>query len=162
MIGAWRSTIVALFAIVLAAPALAQSKKTPPPNPPAIPNNAANPDVDIAFGAYQRGFYLTALAEATKRAQQKDTQAMTLLGELYAQGLGVGRDDSKAAQWYKLAAAQGDRGAMFALAMFNFEGRAGSRNPDEGARLLSGAAQLGHPAAAYDLCLLYTSPSPRD
>jgi hypothetical protein len=155
MIGAWRSTIVALFAIVLAAPALAQPKKTPPPNPLAIPNTAANPDLDIAFGAYQRGFYLTALAEATKRAQQKDTQAMTLLGELYAQGLGVGRDDSKAAQWYKLAAAQGDRGAMFALAMFNFEGRAGSRNPDEGARLLSGAAQLGHPAAAYDLGLLY-------
>ena len=80
---------------------------------------------------------------------------MTLLGELYAQGLGVGRDDSKAAQWYKLAAANGDRDAMFALAMFNFQGRAGARNPEEAARLLEAAAKLGHAAAAYDLGLLY-------
>ena len=62
--------------------------------------------------------------------QQNDPAAMTLLGELYAQGLGVGRDDAKAAQWYKLAAEHGDRDAMFALAMFNFEGRAG-RATDE-------------------------------
>ena len=44
---------------------------------------------------------------------------------------------------------------MFALAMFNFEGRAGPRNPDEAARLLAAAAKLGHAAAAYDLGLLY-------
>ena len=112
-------------------------------------------NADIAYGAFQRGQYLTALAEATKRAQQNDPAAMTLLGELYAQGLGVGRDDSKAAQWYKLAAAHGDRDAMFALAMFNLEGRAGARNPDEAARLLAAAAKLGHAAAAYDLGLLY-------
>ena len=137
-----------LAAQIFSQPALAQPKKTSPPNPLAIPNAAANPDLDLAFGAYQRGFYLTAQAEATKRAQQNDPKAMTLLGELYAQGLGVGRNDSKAAQWYKLAAAQGDRDAMFALAMFNFEGRAGSRNKEEGARLLAGAAKLGHPAAS--------------
>ena len=124
--------------------------------PPAAPNAApGRANADVAFGAYQRGFYLTALAEATKRAQQNDPPAMTLLGELYAQGLGVGRDDSKAAQWYKQAAALGDRDAMFALAMFNFEGRAGPRNPEEAARLLAAAAKLGHPAAAYDLGLLY-------
>ena len=80
---------------------------------------------------------------------------MTLLGEIYAQGLGVARDDAKAAQWYKLAAGHGDAHAMFALAMFNFEGRAGARNPEEGAKLLDQAAKLGHPLAAYDLGLLY-------
>ena len=92
-------------ALVLATqPALAQTK-TPPKTPAAalatpLPHNA-----DIAYGAYQRGLYLTALAEATKRAQQNDAHAMTLLGELYAQGLGIGRDDGKAAQWYKQARA---------------------------------------------------------
>ena len=55
----------------------------------------------------------------------------------------------------RLAAAQGDRNAMFALAMFDLEGRAGARNPDEAARLLAAAAKLGHAAAAYDLGLLY-------
>ena len=80
---------------------------------------------------------------------------MTLLGEIYAQGLGVGRDDSKAAQWYKMAAAKGDRDALFALAMFNFQGRATTRNLEEAARLLEAAAKLGHAGAAYDLGLLY-------
>ena len=126
--------------------------------PPPTPNAAANADqsnIDVAYGAFQRGLYLTAFNEATKRAQQNDPAAMTLLGEIYAQGLGVGRDDSKAAQWYKLAAAKGDRDAMFALAMFNFQGRAGARNPAEAARLLEAAAKLGHAGAAYDLGLLY-------
>lgn len=113
MTGAGRCSIMALFALVLAAPALAQTKtappKTPPVNPLAMPNNAPaaapGPDADIAFGAYQRGMFMTAFAEAAKRAQQKDTAAMTLLGELYANGLGVGRDDIKAAQWYKIGRA---------------------------------------------------------
>ncbi|MFI4972856.1 MAG: sel1 repeat family protein, partial [Hyphomicrobiales bacterium] len=88
------STIVALCALAtLAAPALAQpAKKKPPPAPPAATKFDTG-NLDIAYGAFQRGYYLTALAEATKRAQQNDTAAMTLLGEIYAQGLGVGRDD---------------------------------------------------------------------
>ena len=150
-----RRIVVALCALAtVAAPVLAQPKKLPP----AAPKTAAKTDngnVDLAYSAFQRGFYLTALNEAAKRAKQNDPAAMTLLGEIYAQGLGVGRDDAKAAQWYKLAAAHGDRDAMFALAMFNFEGRGGPRNADEAARLLAAAAKLGHTAAAYDLGLLY-------
>ena len=53
---------------------------------------------------------------------------MTLLGELYANGLGVANDDKKAAEWYKLAAERGDREAMFALAMFRMSGRGGPRD----------------------------------
>ena len=153
-----RRTVVALCALAaLSAPVLAQPKKSPP-TPSAAPNAAANANAgnaDLAYGAFQRGYYLTALAEATKRVKQNDPAAMTLLGEIYAQGLGVGRDDVKSAQWYKLAAARGDRDAMFALAMFNFEGRAGPRNPGEAARMLAAAAKLGHAPAAYDLGLLY-------
>ena len=116
---------------------------------------ATNPNFDAAYGAYQRGLYLTALADASQRAQQGDPAAMTLLGELYAHGSGIGRDDEKAKQWYQAAAARGDRDAMFALAMFNFAGRGGPRNEQEGTRLLSEAAKLGHAAAAYDLGLIY-------
>ena len=80
---------------------------------------------------------------------------MTLLGELYAGGLGVPQNDVKAADWYKLAADRGDREAMFALAMFRLQGRAGPRDRDAGAKWLAAAAKLGHPLAAYDLALLY-------
>ena len=86
MTTARRGTLVALLTAVLAAPALAQTK---PPQP--APTTAPAPaNVDLMFGAFQRGSYLTAMAEATKRVQQNDPKAMTLLGELYAQGLGVG------------------------------------------------------------------------
>ena len=71
---------------------------------------------------------------ATKRVEQKDDpKAMTLLGELYANGYGVDRDDKKAAEWYRLAADRGDREAMFALAMFRLGGRAGPRQSRGGA-----------------------------
>src|SRR4029078_117695 len=81
-------------------------------------------EADMAYGAYQRGFYMTAFAIATRRVEQKgDVKAMTLLGELYANGYGIARDDAKAAEWYRLAADRGDRDAMFALAMFHLGGR---------------------------------------
>ena len=89
----------------------------------ASANTTDQSNIDIAYGAYQRGLYITAFNEATKRAQQNDAAAMVLLGEMYAQGLGVGRDDAKAAQWYKAAAEKGNRDALFALAMFSFQGR---------------------------------------
>src|ERR1700675_297970 len=134
----------ALAVFALGSPAMAQVTRNAPPLQPPVPNATANTDqgnIDIAYGAFQRGLYITALNEASKRAQQNDDAAMTLLGEIYAQGLGVGGDDSKAAQWYKLAAAKGSRDALFALAIFNFQGRAGTRNLDEAARLLDAAAK---------------------
>ena len=152
-----RGAVLSL-SLLAAAPALAQTKPpnatplpTPSPNAPAVPQG----DTDLAYGAYQRGYFLTAFNEASKRAQQNDAAAMTLLGELYANGLGVGRDDIKAAQWYKMAAAQGNRDALFALAMFAFAGRAGPSDPTEGTRLLTEAAKLGNPIANYNLGLLY-------
>jgi TPR repeat protein len=147
-------TLAALTALI-AAPSLAQPAKKTPALPPPAATITNNGSVDLAYGAFQRGQYLTALDEASKRARQNDPAAMTLLGEIYAQGLGVGRDDSKAAQWYKLAASKGDRDAMFALAMFDLQGRAGPRDRDGAARLLEEAAKLGHAPAAYDLGLLY-------
>ena len=71
----------------------------------------------LRFGAYQRGFYLTAFSIATRRVEEKgDVKAMTLLGELYANGFGVGRDDKKADRLVPARRARGDREAMFALA----------------------------------------------
>jgi TPR repeat protein len=158
----------ALLALALASsqPVFAQSGA---PRPPAAkPNRAAapgekttpatpaGPPPDMAYGAFQRGYFITAFSLATDRVtNDADPKAMTLLGELYAEGLGVPQDDRRAAEWYKLAAARGDSNAMFALAMFALNGRAGSRDRDASTRWLTAAAKLGHPLAAYDLALLY-------
>jgi TPR repeat protein len=107
-------------------PAVEKPKvESPAPVTPA----AASNDIDPAFGAFQRGYFLTAFREASKRAgEANDLKSMTLLGELYAAGLGVQANDQKAAEWYRLAADRGDPDAMFALAMFNFGGRGGLRD----------------------------------
>src|SRR5580704_6735557 len=143
--------LAALAAAILPLPAAAQNPPATPkaqpakPKPPAAapstpapaPAPAANGrEPDLAFGAFQRGYYITAFALATKNVDDKsDPKAMTLLGELYANGLGVPQDDQKAADWYKLAADRGDREAS--------------------AKWLAAAAKLGQPLAAYDLALLY-------
>jgi TPR repeat protein len=160
----------ALLGVALHHSAFAQSGAPRPPaaKPNAKPNRVAapgektapatpaGPPPDMAFGAFQRGYFITAFSLATDRVtNDADPKAMTLLGELYAEGLGVPRDDRRAAEWYKLAAAHGDSNAMFALAMFALNGRAGPRDRDASTRWLAAAAKLGHPLAAYDLALLY-------
>ena len=65
------------------------------------------------------------------RRGEERPKAMTLLGELYADGSAFRNDDKKAAEWYRLAADRGDREAMFALAMFRMAGRGGPRDRDE-------------------------------
>ena len=121
----------------------------PPPSRQAIPISPSAP--------IQRGYYLTAFNEATKRAQQNDPAAMTLLGELYAQGLGVGRDDdARPREWYKLAAAQRRPQRHVRARDVQFRRPRAARTTRTKPRSCSSeAAKLGHPAAAYDLGLLY-------
>ena len=80
----------------------------------ALASPAGGRAPDLAYGAYQRGLYITALREATARLERnrEDAAAMTLLGELYNQGLGVAADPAKAMEWYRLAAQRGDPHAL--------------------------------------------------
>src|SRR5258705_12134893 len=93
------------------APATTAKPATPPAAPTATVTAAPPPDdpnVDLVFGAYQRGQSKTALELATRRAQENgDPKAMTMLGELYANAMGVKRDYAAAAEWYKRAADAG-------------------------------------------------------
>jgi TPR repeat protein len=149
--------LLALFTALWISPALAQPKPATPPKPVATqPATAASTaDPDPAYSAFQRGFYLSAFREAIRRAtEENDPKSMTLLGELYADGLGVPNDDNKAVEWYNLAIARGNREAMFSLAMFRMTGRGGPADRKEAARLMDEAAKRGHVIAAYDLALL--------
>lgn len=138
--------------------------KSVPPTPPARPepDNKANaqapddPNADLVYGAYQRGLYKTAFDLALKQAEEdKVPAAMTMLGELYANGLGVKRDYGKAIEWHQRAADLGDREAMFALAMLRISGRGGPPDRASAVKWLASSAKLGEPKAAYNLALLY-------
>jgi len=69
----------------------ASPKPTPTPAATVIPAPPTdNSNADLVFGAYQRGQYKTAFDLATVRAQAGDPKAMTMLGELYENGMGIG------------------------------------------------------------------------
>jgi TPR repeat protein len=125
----------------------------------AVAPAQAAPEPDLAYGAYQRGLYVTALREATKRleANPEDAAAMTLLGELFNQGLGVAQDPVKAAEWYRLAAQRGDAHALASLGLMAMDGRGMAKNPIQGVSFLEQAAAKGEASAAHNLALLKLS-----
>lgn len=120
----------------------------------AAPAEAATAP-DMAYGAYQTGHYRRALAEALKRieADNNDAAAMTLLGELYRQGLGIAPDQKIATEWYDRAEARGDINAAFALATQLLDEKSGKRDASRAGALLEKAAAAGHPAANYNLAV---------
>jgi TPR repeat protein len=129
------------------------SAPPPPAMPGTVPSTADT--IDLAYGAYQRGYYITALGHATPRALEGDAIAQTLLGILYERGLGVPRDYSKAADWYGLAAAQGNHDAEEALGMMYLRGRGVAADQAKALDLLKKAADAGRPAAMAQLASLY-------
>ena len=127
--------------------------------PKAIPSPVAASDanVDVAFGAYQRGLFATALREATRRvtANGADATAMTLIGEIYRDGVSVKRDYAEAARWYRLASNLGNRAAQFQLGMMLLQGAEGVNADRTAAQaLLEKAAAQGHSGALYNLATI--------
>ena len=113
-------------------------------------------DVDLAFGAYQRGFYSTAMRETMKRlgGNPHDGAAMTLAGELYAQGLGVREDKAEAARWYALGAEAGDPQAMFELAIARMRGEGVAKDRDGAKAMFMAAAAHDNAGALFYLGLI--------
>jgi uncharacterized protein len=111
---------------------------------------------DVAFGAYQRGLFVTALKEASERLKKnpQDSAAMTLLGVLSDTGSGVVQDKTKATGWYQLAHERGDVNATFAFAMALIKGEGIAHDRAKGQELLRQAVDQGHPYASYNLALI--------
>lgn len=110
---------------------------------------------DYAYGAYQRGYFLTALELALPRAEQGDAAAQTLIAEIYARGLGVAQNAERAAGWYQLASNNGDRLATFELGMLYQDGVGVPRNRQRAAELFTASAEAGYIPAKYNLALLH-------
>jgi TPR repeat protein len=69
-----------------------------------------------------------------------NAHVMFRLGRLYANGIGVARDDIEAVRWYRMGASAGNLNATGALAMALIEGRGATKDEQEGLRLLRAAA----------------------
>ncbi len=139
---------------------------------PTLPSPVASPlagpassDVDAmesAFGAFQRGYYLTAMELALPRAQLGDPAAQTLLAELFAGGLGVPRNMDDAAFWYEQAARGGDAAAQFKFGVMLLEGRYVEANRERAEKLMKQAADAGNAFAQFNHAQILVSAKPGD
>lgn len=77
----------------------------------------AHGDFARGYRAYERGDYATAFHQFAKAAKRGHATAQISLGWMYAQGLGVHRDDRKALYWYRRAADQGHQDAQAILSI---------------------------------------------
>jgi uncharacterized protein len=112
---------------------------------------------DAAYEAFDQGKYLTALDLAQKAAAKGDPQAHTLVGRIYAEGVGVPQNLSLAAQWYARAAELGDVEGAFAYGVMLAKGQGVQKDMEAAARMLEAAAARRHPLANYNLALLFLS-----
>lgn len=121
------------------------------------------PDATLqAFGAFQRGYYLTAMELALPRAQLGDPAAQTLLAELFAAGLGVPRSMDDAAFWYKQAADSGDASAQFKYGLMLLEGRYVKADRAKAEELMKKAADAGNAFAQFNHAQILVSGKPGD
>lgn len=113
------------------------------------------PGDDAAYEAFDQGQYLTALELGIKAAERGEPTAHTLIGRIYAEGLGTSKNTPLAARWYSRGAELGDPEAMFAYGLMLAEGEGVEKDRVEAARFLEAAASKRHPLANYNLALLF-------
>lgn len=118
---------------------------------PALPEEKPfTGKIDEAYGAFQRGRYLTAMELALPRAQLGDSAAQTLVAEVLDRGLGVKRDRDQAMFWYEQAANGGDPTGMFKYAVLLMERSRSKDDRKKADELMRKAADLGNPSAQFN------------
>ncbi|TDK39793.1 sel1 repeat family protein [Rhizobium deserti] len=116
--------------------------------------------VDEAFGAYQRGLYVTALGKALQRASAGDAAAQTLVAEMMTKGLGIKRDAKTAAFWYGQAAERGDPAGMFQYALLLMTGRDVPADKKKADDYMRRAAEAGNSSAQFNWAQILISDNP--
>lgn len=124
------------------------------------PDRFAERPADIAYGAYQRGYYLTALRLATPLALAGNPAAQTLIAEIYSRGLGVKPDLVTAMEWYGKAADQKVPEATFQLAMILIDGGEELGDRARAFVLMQEAADAGHLLAQFNYAQMLIDRTP--
>ncbi|MEL6968090.1 MAG: tetratricopeptide repeat protein, partial [Pseudomonadota bacterium] len=126
-------------------------------------NGATAPDdpgADLAYGAFQRGYFLTAFKLALPRAESGDPAAQTLIAELYWNGFGIAKDQKKAVDWYRFAAEGGNKEAQFAYANILLRGKVVDTDKERGTDFMRKSAKQGHAQANFNLAQIITASRP--
>lgn len=156
-----------LIAIIVSSSALAENHKLADKTDESqilsepVPSRFGEKPADEAYGAFQRGFYITARNLALPRANDGDAAAQALLAEIYSRGLGVARDVETAAIWYEKAAEQGVPEAQFQYALLLLKRSPKASTEYELAiELMKTAADSGNAQAQFNYAQLVLDQSP--
>lgn len=158
---------IALLGVSAIFPAYAQKQgavseeKAPLEVKEPVPSRFGEQPIDEAYGAFQRGLYLTARNLAMPRAENGDPAAQALLAEIYARGLGVARNVETAAFWYEKAAEQGVPEAQFQFALLLLKRSSrGSEDYAQATELMRTAADNGNAEAQFNYAQLILAERP--
>ena len=89
----------------------------------ALGGSASAGPIDDATAAWARGDYAAELKITRPLALKGEAWAQSFLGDSYANGNGVAKNDAEAVKWYRLAAAQGNANAQLNLGFMYANGR---------------------------------------
>lgn len=115
--------------------------------------NAA--DFTAGGDAYKRGDFTAAAKEFEPLAERGDHRAMYALGSMYAAGLGVDKDLSKAYELFREAAQNGRIDAMYKLGLMYEEGLGIKQDYRKALRYYRKSARQGYPLSQYRFGLMY-------
>jgi uncharacterized protein len=124
------------------------------------PERFGAPHTDAAYGAFQRGLYMTALNLALPRAEAGDPAAQTLAAEILSRGLGTKKNEAEAAKWYQRAAEQGVPEAQFQYALLLIDGRFVKKDPQGAYALMEAAAAAGNRLAQFNFAQILVDREP--
>jgi TPR repeat protein len=125
---------------------------------------AAHAGLDEGIAAYRRGDYQAALRELRPLAEEGVPEAQSVLGVMFADGLGVAENPPEALKWFRRASEQGLADAQLNLGSMYFLGRQVPEDHVEAVKWYRRAAEQGHPQAQFNLGSMYSvgQGAPRD
>ena len=121
---------------------------------------AGNPQAELLIGLrYLKGRGVAVnqpqAAKWIRAAAARDPVAQYWMGQITEYGEGVSADAASALRWYALAAAHGNRDAMYDLGVASAEGLGTQRDFAQSARWFAKSAALGVTNAQFNLAVLY-------
>lgn len=110
---------------------------------------AALADFNQGKLAYDMKQWRQAISNLRPAAERGDARAMVLLGNMYANGYGVDKDDEEAFVLFRRAAQQDNLDGILATAAFYQEGRGVSQNTRLAIEWFGRGAKMGNQACAF-------------
>jgi len=110
-------------------------------------NGYPQAQITIARMFFEKKDYYRSFNWAQIATKRNVANAMTLLGNHYALGVGVAQDNAQAFQWYKRAAEFGDAEGQYWLAEMYFTGRGVAKDNIQGRKWMAEAARQNYEPA---------------